>query len=194
MKTIRLVDSEMQLRNDDQTYGLIAVGFHWLVALTVIGQFGLGLWMRSLGYYDSWYQLGPWWHKGIGIMLLGVLMLRLVWRWTNPRPMHLSSHKPYERLAASITHGLLYLLLLAIMFSGYLISTADGRALEVFDWFSIPATISGIDKQEDIAGRVHLWLAWTVIVLAALHAGAALKHHFIDQDTTLRRMLGLGTK
>jgi len=184
----------MQWRNDNARYGLVAITLHWLVAVTVVGQFGLGLWMRSLGYYDAWYQLGPWWHKGIGVMLLGVLVARMVWRWTNPRPAHLPSHKPYERLAAGITHGLLYLLLFAVMVSGYLISTADGRGLEVFDWFTIPATLSGIEHQEDIAGTVHLYLAWTVIGFAALHALAALKHHFLDRDATLKRMLGVAAR
>ncbi|MEJ2466037.1 MAG: cytochrome b [Candidatus Thiodiazotropha sp.] len=167
----------MHWRNDRNHYGLVAVSLHWLVAVTVVGQFGLGLWMRSLGYYDSWYRLGPWWHKGIGVTLFVVLVARLVWRWLNPRPDHLPTHKPYERLAASVAHGLLYLLLFSVMVSGYLISTADGRGLEVFDWFTIPATLSGIEHQEDIAGEVHLYLAWSVIGLAALHAMAALKHH-----------------
>jgi cytochrome b561 len=184
----------MRLRNDDQRYGLVAVGLHWLVAVTVIGQFGLGLWMRSLGYYDAWYRLGPWWHKGIGVMLFTVLLLRLIWRWSNPRPDHLASHQPYERLAAGIAHGLLYLFLFALMLSGYLISTADGRGLEVFDWFTIPATLSGLEQQEDIAGQIHLWLAWTVIGLAVVHALAALKHHFIDRDATLKRMLGMASR
>ena len=76
----------------------------------------------------------------------------------------------------------------AIMLSGYLISTADGRAIEVFSWFEVPATLSDIDGQEDIAGDIHEILAWTLIVLVALHALAALKHHFIDKDTTLKRM------
>lgn len=182
----------MHWRNDNRRYGLVSVTLHWLVAVTVVGQFGLGLWMRSLGYYDAWYRLGPWWHKGIGVLLFAVLVARLVWRWTNPRPDHLSTHKPYERTGAALTHGLLYLLLFAVMLSGYLISTADGRGLEVFDWFTIPATLSGIERQEDIAGVVHLWLAWSVIGLAAVHALAALKHHFIDRDATLKRMLGLG--
>jgi cytochrome b561 len=181
----------MHLRNDNHSYGLVAVSLHWLVAITVIGQFGLGLWMRSLGYYDAWYRLGPWWHKGIGVMLCAVLILRLLWRWSNPRPAHLASHKPYERLGASVAHGLLYLLLFAVMLSGYLISTADGRGLEVFDWFTIPATLSGLDQQEDMAGEIHLWLAWGVIGLAGMHALAALKHHFIDRDATLKRMLGI---
>jgi cytochrome b561 len=162
------------------------------MGITLLGQFGLGLWMRSLGYYDAWYRLGPWWHKGIGVALFALLILRLIWRWTNPLPEPLASHRPYERLAASITHGLLYLLLFTLMLSGYLISTADGRALEVFGWFSIPATIQGLNQQEDIAGVVHLWLAWALIALVTLHALAALKHHVIDRDQTLKRMLDLG--
>ena len=181
----------MRLLNDKESYGAVAIGFHWVVALTVYGLFGLGLWMRSLGYYDTWYQLGPWWHKGIGVMLLFVLLLRLVWRFSNPRPGHLPTHKPYERLAAVWVHILLYLILFVIMISGYLISTADGRPLEVFDWFAIPATISGIENQEDIAGKIHLYLAWGVVVLSGFHALAALKHHFWDHDRTLLRMLGV---
>lgn len=180
----------MRLRNDSEHYGLVAISFHWLVALVVVEQFALGLWMRSLGYYDAWYRLGPWWHKGIGVMLFGTVILRLVWRWSNPRPQELPTHKPYERRLAGLTHGLLYLLLFVLMVSGYLISTADGRSLEVFDWFSIPATLSGIEHQEDIAGKVHSVLAWSLISLAGLHALAALKHHFFDRDRTLKRMLG----
>lgn len=179
----------MRWRNHNDGYGLVTIGLHWLVATVVVGQFGLGLWMRSLGYYDTWYNLGPWWHKGIGVMLFGVVLARLIWRWVNPRPAYLPSHKPYERRGAGVVHGLLYLLLFALMLSGYLISTAEGRGLEVFDWFTLPATVSGIEHQEDIAGQVHLVLAWSLIVLAALHALAALKHHFIDRDATLKRML-----
>jgi cytochrome b561 len=77
------------------------------------------------------------------------------------------------------------------MVSGYLISTADGRGIDVFGLFTVPATLQGIDHQEDVAGASHLVLAVTLIALALLHAGAALKHHFIDRDRTLRRMLGL---
>ena len=181
----------MQLRNDSVNYGWIAIVLHWLVALVVIGQFALGLWMRSLGYYDAWYQLGPWWHKGIGVLLFVVVLARLFWRWGNPRPDHLPTHKPYERKLAVWMHGLLYLLLFVIMISGYLITTADGRSLDVFDWFSIPALLSQREVQEEIAGKVHLYLAWAVIVLSGLHALAALKHHYFDHDRTLTRMLGL---
>jgi cytochrome b561 len=181
----------MRLINDKEHYGLVAILLHWLVALAVYGLFALGLWMRELGYYDPWYQLGPWWHKGMGVMLFFVLLLRLGWRLVSHRPDHLPSHKPYERAVATLAHWLLYLLVFTVMISGYLISTADGRALEVFDWFAIPATLSGIDEQEDIAGKVHLYLAWSIVMLSLLHALAALKHHFFDHDQSLRRMLGI---
>ena len=91
---------------------------------------------------------------------------------------------------AHATHRLFYLLLFTIMVSGYLISTEDNRAVEVFGWFSIPATITSIPNQADVAGWVHLILASSLIGLALLHAAAALKHHFIDRDRTLKRILG----
>ncbi|TCT19400.1 cytochrome b561-like protein [Thiobaca trueperi] len=76
------------------------------------------------------------------------------------------------------------------MASGYLISTADGRSLDVFGLFSVPAILTGLPDQADLAGEVHLVLAIALVTLAAVHALAALKHHFIDRDATLLRMLG----
>jgi len=180
----------MRIRNDRERYGLVAVLLHWLVALTVFGLFGLGLWMTSLTYYDAWYRQGPALHKSIGVVLFVVMLARLAWRLYSPPPAPLASHTPLERRAAHLVHGLLYLLLFAIMASGYLISTADGRAVEVFGLFSIPATITSIPRQEDVAGAVHLFLAITLMTLVLLHIAGALKHHFIDRDRTLKRMLG----
>jgi cytochrome b561 len=180
----------MQLKNSTTRFGLIAITLHWLVALTVFALFGLGLWMTGLDYYHSWYKQGPWLHKSIGILLFLVVIFRLSWRILTPPPVALSSHKPWEVRIAHITHRLIYLLLLTIMVSGYLISTADNRAIEVFGWFSIPASITSIPNQEDIAGWVHLILACFLIGLALLHAMAALKHHFVDRDRTLMRILG----
>ena len=76
------------------------------------------------------------------------------------------------------------------MLTGYLISTADGRDVEVFNLFSIPATIYGIEKQEDIAGEIHLVLAVILVSISFVHALAAIKHHFFDKDRTLKRMIG----
>lgn len=180
----------MQWKNNTSRFGLIAIALHWLVALTVFSLFALGWWMTELDYYDSWYKQGPWWHKSIGILLFMAVIFRLCWRFFTPPPQPLSSHQPWEIKAAHRVHLLLYLLLLMIMLSGYLISTADNRAIEVFGWFSIPATITSIPNQEDAAGWLHLVLASSLIGLVLLHAAAALKHHFIDRDGTLKRIFG----
>lgn len=182
----------MQWRNTNDGYGSIARLLHWLTALVVIGLFALGLWMVELSYYDPWYRRAPDIHKGVGVLLAITLLLRIAWRLTNPQPEPEPNHSPVERRLARIAHGLLYLLLLATMTAGYLISTADGRAVEVFGLFSIPATLQGLENQEDLAGIVHFYLAVTLITLATLHALAALKHHFLDHDRTLLRMLGRG--
>jgi cytochrome b561 len=180
----------MRWRNSDDGWGAGAIALHWLSALLVFTLFGLGLWMVELTYYHTWYHQGPALHKGLGFTLFVLVMVRVIWRHLSPPPPPLPSHKPMERIAARLVHLLLYLLLFAQMISGYLISTAEGRGIEVFGLITIPATLSGIEQQEEIAGDIHLVLAWSLITLVLLHAAAALKHHFIDRDRTLRRMLG----
>src|SRR5690606_11635917 len=125
----------MQLKNTAQRYGLVAILLHWLVAATVIGLAILGLWMTDLSYYSPYYRSAPFWHKSIGITLAAVLVLRLLWRWGNPRPAHLPNHQRWELGMAALVHGLLYLLLFVIVVSGYLISTAKGQGISVFGWF-----------------------------------------------------------
>ena len=107
-----------------------------------------------------------------------------------PPPAALASYSRLTRIAAAMGHLALYLLLFSIVISGYLISTADGKAISVFGWFDIPATVANAGAQADLAGSLHLWLAWTVVILSLLHGLMALKHHFIDNDDTLNRMLG----
>jgi cytochrome b561 len=180
----------MQLRNSPTRYGLVSVLLHWLVALTVFGLFALGFWMVGLDYYSPWYRRAPDLHKSIGLLLFAVMLLRLFWRFFSPAPAALASHGRWTRLASKLGHGLLYLGLFAVMISGYLISTADGRPISVFGWFEVPATLTSIPDQADLAGLLHEYLAWGLVLLALVHALAALKHHFIDRDSTLTRMLG----
>ncbi|MBI5462855.1 MAG: cytochrome b [Gammaproteobacteria bacterium] len=178
------------LKNTTSEYGLVAIVLHWLVALVVVGLFALGLWMTELEYYDAWYERGPDLHKSIGILLFVTVALRLAWRWSNPMPRPEPTHAAWERRLARIAHAGLYILLFTTILAGYLISTADGHPIQVFGLFAVPATLSGFDNQEDIAGEIHEVLAFALIGLAVLHTLAALKHHFIDRDRTLTRMLG----
>lgn len=178
------------LKNSTIQYGLIARLLHSVVALTVIGLFAVGLYMTDLTYYDELYKTAPHWHKSIGVLLALTMIFRVIWRVTNATPTAEPSHSQLIKLASHAGHILLYMLIFGIVISGYLISTADGSAISVFDWFEIPATLQGIDKQEDIAGEIHELLAFGLIAFAALHGVAALKHHVIDKDNTLRKMFG----
>ena len=177
------------LRNTEKTYGWVAIALHWLTALGVFGLFPLGLYMTDLTYYDPLYKTLPYIHKSIGVVLFIVILLRIAWRIANPCPWPLPTHAPWERALAKLTHALIYWLLVLVPIAGYLISTADGRPVEVFGLFAVPATITAIPEQEDVAGIVHLGLAIALLALVGLHIAGAIKHHLIDRDTTLLRML-----
>ena len=162
---------------------------HWLTAIVVIGMFASGLWMVDLTYYSDWYKTAPHWHKSVGLILFALTLYRVLMRMISTRPPTYGSQM--EKALSKIGHGLLYLLLFGLFISGYLISTADGRAIDIFNWISVPAFGELIENQEDVAGDIHFYLAWTVIIVVALHALAALKHHFINKDDTMKQMLRL---
>jgi len=178
------------MNNTLNHYGWVTIFFHWLVAATVIGLFALGYWMVGLGYYHSWYKQAPELHKSIGVLLFMLMVLRTLWRTSQIKPKGLATHSNIEKKLGNIVHGLLYSTLFILMISGYLISTADGRDIEVFQFLSISSFGELFTDQEDLAGIIHKYLAYILIFTVALHALAALKHHFIDKDKTLIRMLG----
>ncbi|AXY02976.1 cytochrome b [Vibrio alfacsensis] len=171
-----------------KNYNLFARVMHWLSALCIIGLFAVGLWMVDLGYYSEWYRTAPHYHRSVGLLLAALTLLRIIWKQVTNSPSVVG--KPFEVLAAKAAHSMMYLLLITIFISGYLISTSDGRGIEVFNWFTVPGAGELFPNQSDIAGEVHFYAAWAVILMAGLHAAAALKHHFIDKDNTLRKMLG----
>lgn len=180
----------MHMRNSPSNYGLASIVMHWLIAVGVYGMFALGYWMVGLTYYSSWYRTAPDIHKSVGLTLLALMIVRVVWRYSSSGPAPLASHGRLTRLATKAGHGVLYVGLFAVMISGYLISTADGRGIEVFGWFEVPALVTSIPEQADVAGLIHEYLAWALVIFSGLHALAALKHHFIDRDATFKRMIG----
>jgi len=184
----------MNIRNTEDSWGLVSIVLHWLVAVAVLSLFGLGLYMVELDYYDSMYKTAPYIHRSIGILLFITIIFRLVWRGMNTTPQALENHKAWEVTIAHWVHMALYGLLIVLMLSGYFISTADGRAISVFAWFEVPSIVSGIDNLEDLAGDVHEFLAYVLISMIVLHAVGAFKHHLLDKDRTLLRMLGKNSK
>ncbi|MBR9875906.1 MAG: cytochrome b [Vibrionaceae bacterium] len=171
-----------------KNYNLLTRVMHWLSAIFIIGLFAVGLWMVDLSYYSEWYQTAPHYHRSVGILLAIVTLFRIVWKRMSATPK--VEGKPHEIITANLAHSLMYLLLVTIFVSGYLISTSDGRGIEVFEWFTVPSAGELFPNQSDLAGEIHFYAAWALVLIAGLHAVAALKHHFIDKDNTLRKMLG----
>lgn len=173
-------------------YDPITIVLHWLVAVLVFTLFALGVYMVDLTYYHPWYRSAPELHKGVGVVVFLLVLVRLIWRVNHGVPAGVGPR--WQQRAARAGHWLLYALLVAVPISGYFISTADGRPLEMFGLFSIPALVSEVENLEDIAGLIHQLLAYALTGLALVHAGAALAHHYIAKDDTLRGMLGLAAR
>ena len=182
------------LKNTDHQFGKVAIFIHWLSALIIIGQFSFGLYMLSLDYYDPNYRILPHYHKSIGILFAILLTFRLVWMKLNSRPGPASGASKKEHLIGLKIQKLMLWLTVIVVILGYLISTAKGDSIRVFNWFEVPATISNLGNQADWAAELHYWFAWLLIVTASLHGLAAIKHHFYDKDETLLRMLGKSKK
>lgn len=173
--------------NSISGWGLISILLHWLSAVGFVGLFVLGWWMTGLDYYDGWYNLAPWWHRSLGMLVLLATLARLAWRFVQPSPALPGAR--LERLAAHLGHVGLYVLMLLVLVSGYLISTAEGAGIDVFGVLEVPALISGLPDQASLAGTVHWYAALVLMALAAGHALAALKHHLVDRHDTLVRMI-----
>ena len=113
------------LRNNRTTYGLVSVLLHWGMALLIVGQFAMGLWMVTLDYYDSWYHSAPDLHKSLGLLVAFLWALRLLWRWVERQPDAEESYTYWERKLSLAMHRLFYLLIALMSIAGYLISTAE---------------------------------------------------------------------
>ena len=179
----------MTLLNTHSSYGLVMKLFHWFSVPIVVGMFALGLWMHDLDYDHPWYITAPNVHRSVGVLFVSFTLLRFFWRFKGSPPKSISTHKSWEKILAKIAQYLMYGILFLMLPTGYLITTAKGQGLDVFNWISIPSLLNNIENLENIAGDMHEILAFTLISIAGVHASAALKHHFIDKDSTLKRML-----
>ena len=183
----------MQIGNSQKTYGLVSIALHWVMAVALIGMYFSGDYMVGLEYYDALYHTLPKWHKAVGVTLGALLLVRLAWMYAQPRPLPASSHAPeLTHLAAKLGHVALYGLLLVMLVSGYLISTAKGHGVNVFGLFELPALLPESKERGELAGEVHEIAGTVFILLVGVHALAAFIHHFYWKDNTLTRMLGKG--
>lgn len=161
---------------------------HWLTALLLIGSFSLGYVMTDLAMSPTKLKLFSY-HKWLGVTIFMLVILRLLWRLRVKPPPLPDAMARWERRLAAFTHGLLYVLLFAVPLSGWLMSSAKGFQTVYLGWLPIPDVIG---KNREWAGwlqATHETLTSIMLGLVALHVAAALKHHFINRDGVLLRML-----
>lgn len=178
----------MMWRNSQQGYGLVARLLHWLLAALLVFMFVLGWYMTGLGYLDPFYHRAFDLHRSAGVVTAMLVLLRIGWALANPRPRLPETMHRWERAAAHTGHALLYVLMVLIPVTGYLISTADGNPFTVFGVLRIPALFGRVPGLADTAGQAHYLLALAGAWLVLAHVLAALKHQFLDRDGTLTRM------
>lgn len=173
-------------------YSRIAISLHWLIAILIIGQIVGGIVMHNMDPTSLKFSLYQW-HKSFGILILGLSLLRLVWRLTHKAPSLPKDMKRLERLAAKFTHIAFYALMIGIPLSGWAMVSASETGIDtvlfkLIPWPEMPA-IPNSETLETRFKDAHEILAKATIALIVLHIGAALKHHFVNKDTVLSRML-----
>lgn len=176
------------LRNTAAAWGAVAKLFHWCIATLIFVQFALG-WIAA-SWHLSPTQLELFvWHKSIGMLILLLVALRLLWRLVNPAPGLPPDTPPLERAAARASHGLLYLLMLAMPLSGWVINSAAKIPFRVFWLFPLPPIVAPNKGLEELAKQVHFILFILIATIVALHVAAALRHHYVKRNEILVRML-----
>ena len=177
----------MPLTNTSDRWGWISIGLHWLTLLMVLGLVVVGLLMQELPNSPTKIQVYAL-HKSVGLTLLALTLLRLLWRLVGGVPAPVPGTPRWQSALAQGTHGLLYALLLAMPLSGWLYNSASGFPLQWFGLFKLPALAGRDAELKAFAGEAHTWLFYALAVVVAVHAAAALKHHYFDRDRTLARM------
>ncbi len=170
-------------------YGYLSIGLHWLTAFALLGLYFSGDYMVGLDYYDSWYNRAPELHKAIGIVTGVFMLFRFIWNKTQTNLLLLSQHELVSFLAY-LAHHLFYLLVLLLVLTGYFITTAKGQGIDVFGLFTVPALISENSDVAEWSGKIHELLSLAFMLLFMFHTLAALYHHFILKDNSLKLMLG----
>ncbi|MBV8604664.1 MAG: cytochrome b [Pelomonas sp.] len=168
-------------------YSLVAIAFHWLLALAIVICFCVGLYMADLPFSITRLKLFNW-HKWAGISILALSALRLLWRLTH-RPPADPPMPLWQARAAHLTHGLLYLFFFAVPLAGWAYSSAAGYPIVWFGKIPLPDLVAPDKQLAETLEQVHALLAYGLAGLVVMHVAAAVQHHFIKRDGLIRRML-----
>jgi cytochrome b561 len=174
------------LQTHSPRYTGIAILFHWLLALMIVGSFSVGVYMSDLPFSMTRLKLFNY-HKWAGITILALSALRLLWRLTH-RPPPDPPMPGWQRWAAHAAHWTLYVLFFAVPLAGWAYSSASGFPVVVFGVLPLPDFVSPDKALAEVLKARHGQLAMALAVVVGLHVAAALKHHFMDRDGLINRM------
>lgn len=180
-------------RNTAARWGAVAQGFHWVMAALVFTLIPLGLIATEMGFSKAKLEVFGW-HKSIGLLVLALVVLRIAWRLANTTPSHPPGTPRYQLIGASAVHLAIYALLVLMPLSGWVINSAADFPFKVFWLIPLPDIVAKSEATKELFETVHGTMAWVLITLLVLHIGAALHHHFIRRNDTLRRMLPWGNR
>jgi cytochrome b561 len=162
--------------------------FHWLTAIAVLCAVVLGISMLNVASGPLQNRLFDL-HRSFGALILVLAAGRLLWRLYSPPPPMVSGLPLWQKRAAQVTHAALYILLFAVPLMGWAGTSAYGAPITVFGLFQLPMLLAKNKPLADVLLPLHMALAFSLCALVIGHIGAALFHHFIRKDDTLRRML-----
>lgn len=178
----------MKITNTGDSWGAPAKLFHWIMAALILAQIALGL--AAAGWHLSPAKLTLFfWHKSTGMLILLLALLRLAWRLANRVPALPAGMPAWERAAARAGHALLYAAIIALPITGWIVNSAANVPLKLFYLVPLPAIVAPDKATEDLAKLAHFWLFALLGALLVVHAGAALRHHFVKRNDVLARML-----
>ncbi|WP_417793864.1 cytochrome b [Terasakiella pusilla] len=178
----------MSLRNTKTAFGRVAKFFHWSMVFGFIALYVIGFTMTDLPIGPEMFERIAL-HKSIGIGVLALAVMRLIWRFSNPNPALPDTMASSERWGAHFSHIALYTVMMVMPLSGWAMSSAANYPVSVFGWFTLPNILAPSKAAVDFLKEFHGLLAWGILGLLALHVLAALKHHYINKDNVLTRML-----
>ncbi|CAG9176949.1 cytochrome b [Cupriavidus respiraculi] len=170
-------------------YGATAIGLHWIVALLILGAFALGLYMTGIpGFTPTKLKLYSW-HKWLGVTVFALALIRVLWRLTHAAPPVAAGTPAWQATAAHAVHRLLYALIVVVPVTGYFYSLSAGVPVVYLGVWPLPVLIEPNDTAKEVLKQAHIWLNYLMAAIVAVHAAAAVKHHAVDRDGTLGRML-----
>ncbi|NNF51329.1 MAG: cytochrome b [Gammaproteobacteria bacterium] len=177
-----------KLKNTAERYGIVSQAFHWLIVVLIIVQYQMGRIAEDLPLgFDKLVLMSR--HKSLGMTILGLALLRLLWRLANKSPGSPPGlHRALQGLGRT-THVALYGLLLALPITGWLASSYANSPVSWWGWFTVPDLVMPDKENFERLSELHQLLTRFLIVVVTLHAAAALVHHFYFKDDVLRRML-----